>query len=117
MCGLLGDWTRALRDAQRNGVGPRHVLDLVDHFHRLGSRVTAGALYWRLRRAHPSRPPADGWPVETPKAPPPRAQTPNDVFMRIVRPRRRAGLSDDQIRPELERALVAAGFAPDAERI
>ncbi|WP_145384664.1 hypothetical protein [Stieleria neptunia] len=60
MCGLLGDWTGALRDAQRNGVGPRHVLDLVDHYHRLGSRVTAGALYWRLRRAHPSLPPTDG---------------------------------------------------------
>ncbi|MCS7466731.1 hypothetical protein NZK35_08755 [Stieleria sp. ICT_E10.1] len=44
-------------------------------------------------------------------------QTPNDVFMQVVRPRRRAGLSDDQIRPELERALVAAGFVPDAEKI
>ena len=45
------------------------------------------------------------------------AQTANDVFMRVIRSRRRAGFTDEQIRPDLERALVAAGFAPDAERI
>lgn len=117
LCGLLGDWTRALRDAQRNGVGPRHVLDLVAHFHQLGDRVGSGALYWRLRRAHPSLAPQDGWPVETPQPRPTPTVTPNDVFMRVVRSRRRAGFSDDQIRPELERALVAAGFASDAEII
>jgi hypothetical protein len=117
LCGLLGDWRRALRDVRQSGVDPRHVLQIIDHYRSLGDRVGPGALYWRLRNAHPTLKPQDGWVVSqvAPQSPRPVRESSSQVYSRVVREGRRKGASDQQIRDVLAKALVRAGFDPDTE--
>lgn len=115
LCVLLDDWTRALRAVKQSGVGPQHAMQLIEHYQQLGDQVGAGALYYRLKNAHPAKDPTSGW--LRPKGPAPASEyreSPELIIGRTVREGRKRKAHPDAIRDVLRQRLVQAGFHEEA---
>ena len=117
LCGLLGDWRRVLRSVRQSGVGPQHALQIINHYQQLGSRVGPGALYWRLRNAHPTIEPDSGWPVELPRPREPVTKSAEAVRDMTIREGRKKGASDREIQEVLAKRLAFFGHSPEAVEV
>lgn len=113
-------WQACLRSAQSSGVGPDHVLAILQHYTEHGPAYSAGALYRRLQRCHPQLPPSESWPQPSPSATGPTPQR-RDLAIRqrveriefcTIRAGRSQGLSDVAIRDRIAQELRSQGLDP-----
>lgn len=112
-----GSWRPALTAAQRTGVTPDHVLDVLRHYASDPTSYGPGALYQRLRHCHPQLPPDEGWvrPAVSSVSPPNRSPAADlaaivgRVEFSICRSRTSADTDDDirsRIAAELSRLRI-----------